>query len=416
MHVTPFFDPSRCPVCAALLPPQPLRCPVCAVELTGPTVTELVMTLRQADELVAQMQANTVTVVVPPPYPAASRQPHAPVIPSFAPPRVRPEVSPTRTWFAGKSVGVILLVLGALCVLAAGAVFIAVTWVLLPLAVRALIMLAITVSFGLFAELALRRKLQATAEVMAVIGCGMFVLDLAAARRAGLPGLADLSSAPYEILGGVLLAAVAGAAAFIVRTQRWWLWSLDAAVAVGLARATLGVMRLPGDDHGVSSVTVAVVGSLLYVACRRVRLPVAKWSVLALGGVGWLAAVVVGGERAADHVGGDLGRVAVSWPALTVALLAGFWSIRLTHAIWRQVASGLCLIPVLLVFEVVGWSHGWVVGCAVMLLGYVVATLASVRVSDTWSPAIGGSALTLGVSAVFGLLPSVVAEELKKLE
>jgi len=391
-----------------------LRCPVCAVELTGPTVTELVTTLRRADDLVGRMRASAVAAfepqaVIPPPHAAAGRQSPSPVIRSFAPPQVRPEVSPTRTWFAGKSVGVILLVLGALCVLAAGAVFIAVTWVLLPLAVRALIMVAITVSFGVFAELALRRTLQATAEIMAVIACGMFVLDLAAARRAGLPGLADLTTAPYEILGGVLLAVVAGAGAFIVRTQRWWLWSLDAAVAVGLARATLGVMRLPGDDHGVSSVSVAVVGSLLYVACCRVRLPVAKWSALALGGAGWLAAVGVGGERAADHVGGDLGRVAASWPALTVALLAGFWSIRLTHAVWRQVASGLCLLPVLLVVEVVGWSHGWVVGAVVMLLGYVVATFASVRVPHPWAPAVVGSALILGVSAVFGLVPSVVA-------
>ena len=42
-----------------------------------------------------------------------------------------------RSWFAGKSVGVILLILGALCVLAAGAVSIAAAWVLLPLVIRA---------------------------------------------------------------------------------------------------------------------------------------------------------------------------------------------------------------------------------------------------------------------------------------
>jgi hypothetical protein len=95
--------------------------------------------------------------------------------------------------------------------------------------------------------------------------------------------------------------------------------------------------------------------------------------------------------------------------SVTVALLAGFWSIRLTHAVWRQVASGLCLFPVLLVVEVVGWSHGWVVGCVVLLLGYVVATITSVRVPPSWAPAVGGSALILGVSVVFGLVPSVVA-------
>lgn len=71
-----------------------------------------------------------------------------------------PDVPPARSWFAGKSVGVILLILGALCVLAAGVIFIAVAWMQLPLVVRALILIVITVSFGLFARLALRRGLR----------------------------------------------------------------------------------------------------------------------------------------------------------------------------------------------------------------------------------------------------------------
>ena len=360
-------------------------------------MTELVTTLRRADSLVMRMRAGVA-------------QPHAPVGPPPAPasPLVLPDVPPARSWFAGKSVGVILLILGALCVLAAGVIFIAVAWMQLSLVVRALILIVITVGFGLSARLALRRGLTATAEAMTVIACGMFVLDLAAARRAGLPGLADLAAAPYEILAGVLLAASAGVTALTVRTQRRWLWTLDAAVAVGMARAAAGTLRLSSDEHALTSVAVAVGASLMFVAFRRVRFPIAMWSVLGLGGVAWLVAVAVGAERAADHVGGDVGRVAASWPALAVALLAGLWSIRLTHSLWRRVASWMCLLPVLLVFEILGWSHGWVVGCSVMLVGYVVAALASARVSDTWTSAVGGSALVLGLSAVFGLLPTVV--------
>lgn len=407
--VTPFFDPSRCPSCLAGLPSQPLRCPVCGVDLTGPTVTELVTTLRRADSLVMRMRADMAAAVAPQRQAPVTAPAGAPVIaPPVVPPQVLADVTPTRSWFAGTSVGVILLILGALCVLAAGAVFIAVEWMLLPLVVRALILIAITASFGFFAELALRRGLQATAEAMAIIACGMFVLDLAAARRAGLPGLADLATAPYEILAGVLLAAAASAAAFTVRSQTRWLWSLDAAVAVGMARAAFGALRLSSDEHAVSSVAVAVVASLLYVACRRVRLPIAMWSALGLGGAAWLAAVAVGAERAADYIGGDVGRVAASWPALTVAFLAGLWSIRLTHAVWRRGAAGLCLMPVLLIFEIVGWSHGWVVGCSVMLAGYVIAVLASARVPHAWSSAVGGSALVLALSVVVGLLPTVV--------
>jgi len=386
-----------------------MRCPACGVELTGATVADLVTTLRRADFLVDRMRAES-AVALSQLHPPVSQQLHAPVsLPAAVPRPDLPELAAARSWFAGKSVGVILLILGALCVLAAGAVFIAVAWMLLPLAIRALILIVITAGFGLLAQLALRRGLQATAEAMAVIASGMFVLDLAAARRTGLPGLADLAAAPYEILAGGLLAAAAGAAAFIVRSRQRWLWSLDAAVAFGMTRAALGTLRLSSDEHALTSVAVAVVASLLYVACRRLRLPVAMWSALGLGGVAWLVAVAAGTQSAAENIGGDVGRVAASWPALTVALVAGLWSVGLTHAVWRRVAAGLCLLPVLLVFEIVGWSHGWVMGTVVMLVGYVIAALASVGVHNAWSSAVAGSALVLGASAVVGLLPTMVA-------
>jgi choline-glycine betaine transporter len=104
---------------------------------------------------------------------------------------------------AGRSVGVILLVLGTLCVLAAGAVFIAVAWTDLPVGIRALVLIVLTAGFGFFAQVGLGRGLQATAEALAAIACGMFVLDVAAGRRAGLPGLADLAARRTRSLPGV---------------------------------------------------------------------------------------------------------------------------------------------------------------------------------------------------------------------
>ena len=358
--------------------------------------------LRRADSLMARLRTEAGAAELLLAHAPAGRPP-------AVPPKDLPEVAVARSWFAGRSVGVILLILGALCVLAAAVVFIAVAWVQLPLVVRALILIAITAGFGLLAALALRRRLQASAEAMAGIACGMFVLDLAAARRTGLPGLADLSTAPYEILAGALLAAAGGAAALAVRSRHGWLWSLDAAVALGTARAALGAMRIEGDGYAVSSVTVTVIASVLYVAWRRLRLPVAMWGAVGLGGLAWLTALVVGSERAAGHVGADIGRLAQAWPALTVALVAGLWSTRLTHAVWRRVAAGLCLLPVLLIFQIVGWSHGWVVGTAVMLVGYVITATASSHVPRVWSPAVGVSALVLALSSVVGLLPTMVA-------
>jgi hypothetical protein len=113
----------------------------------------------------------------------------------------------------------------------------------------------------------------------------MFVLDLSAARRAGLPGLADLAAAPYEVLAGVLLVAAAGARAFAVRSRQQWLWSLDAAIGLGTARAALGVLRLSSDDYAVSTVTITVVAALLYFVWRRLRFLVAMWSAVSVGGM-----------------------------------------------------------------------------------------------------------------------------------
>lgn len=365
-------------------------------------MTELVTTLRRADSLVVRLRSEAVA--------PASAQSHMRVgEPGSVPRQAPPEVGAARSWFAGRKVGVILLVLGSLCVLAAGAVFIAVAWMDLPLGIRALILIVLTLGFGLLSQMALGRGLQATAEALAAIACGMFVLDLTAGRRAGLLGLADLPAAPYEILAGSLLLATAGTAALLVRRRDGWLWSLDAAVALGTTRAAIGLLRISSDGYAVSLVTVTIASSLVVVAWRRLHLPVAMWSAAFLGGVAWLGAVGVGTHAAADQGGGDIGRLGQAWPALIVALVAGLWSIRLTHAVWRRVASCLCLLPVLMVFEIVGWSHGWVVGSVLMLVGFAISALASARVPLSWSPAFGGAALVLGLSSVGGLLPIMVA-------
>ncbi|MEP7369477.1 MAG: hypothetical protein ABI662_07475 [Dermatophilaceae bacterium] len=363
-------------------------------------VMELVTTLRQADSLVHRMREEA----------AASPTPVDNLRPQQPPPRPGwTLLDGARSWFAGRSVGVILLVLGTVCVLAAGVVFIAVAWRDLPLGVRALILIVLTSAFGLFARIALMRGLQATAEAMAAIACGMLVLDLAAGRRAGLPGLADLSPARYEILAGSLLVVIAVGGALLVRSRSGWLWSLDAAVALGTARAALGILRMSGEGYAVPLVTVTVASCLLYVTWHRLRLPVAMWSTAFVGGAAWIGAVLVGTHDAADRVGTDILRLAQAWPALTAAVVAGLWSIGLGHAAWRRVFAGLSLVPVVMVFEVIGWSHGWVAGATLLLAGYVIAVLVSARVPLDWSPSVGGAALVLGLSSVYGLVPSVAA-------
>jgi hypothetical protein len=187
-------------------------------------------------------------------------------------------------------------------------------------------------------------------------------------------------------------------------------------VGFGLARAALGALRLAGDAsadssdarYAVVTVILAVVASLAYVAGRRSRFPVATWTAAAIGGMAWTAAVAIGGHHAADNTGGDLARIGDGWPALAMALVAGLWSIRLSDRQAQRVAACLSLAPMLLIFEIVGWSHGWILGTVIMLAAYAVAALASVRVPAAWSSAVGASALVLGLTAIAGLLPSLL--------
>ena len=135
---------------------------------------------------------------------------------------------------------------------------------------------------------------------MAALACGRCGLDLPGGRRAGRMGLADLPAAPYEILAGSLLGTTASTAALLVRRQDGWLWSLDAAVALGTTRAAIGLLRISSDGYAVSLVTLTVASSLAFVSWRRLRLPVALWSAAFLGGLALLCSVCVGTHSVSD--------------------------------------------------------------------------------------------------------------------
>ena len=119
-----FADPSRCPSCDSPLTTGTPRCPICHLDLSGSLGAELYRTLVHADELVARMRSGTVTVPAPvsavtppPPPPPYSPQPAGP----------RP-VAPVAPVVRASSVPKILLGLGAVCLLVAALVFLAVTW------------------------------------------------------------------------------------------------------------------------------------------------------------------------------------------------------------------------------------------------------------------------------------------------
>src|SRR3954449_3869769 len=113
--MTTYADPTRCPDCHAVLPPDPQVCRVCSLPLTGQTVVSLFTTLQEADRLLGVLRTQkrpapaTVGVPVAPAgtflegaeaYPAPGRRPAQAPAPrplpgrSWAPPGPGPSPGP----------------------------------------------------------------------------------------------------------------------------------------------------------------------------------------------------------------------------------------------------------------------------------------------------------------------------------
>ncbi|WP_133802611.1 SCO7613 C-terminal domain-containing membrane protein [Kribbella caucasensis] len=99
-----------------------------------------------------------------------------------------------------------LLALGVLLLLAAGVTFLAVTWDSLPVAAQAAIM-------GTLATIALigaipmaKHKLAGTAEALAILGCGLLIVDLYGIRALGLITASDALT--YTAAAAAIVAAV----------------------------------------------------------------------------------------------------------------------------------------------------------------------------------------------------------------
>ncbi|MEP7022056.1 MAG: hypothetical protein ABI808_15540 [Pseudonocardiales bacterium] len=103
------------------------------------------------------------------------------------------------------SASAVLLALGAICVFVAAVVFVSVAWSDLSLAIRAAILLAVTLGVGVVANWALHKLLRGSAEAFASLSVFLTVLDFVAARHGDLVGLGALSSSATGWVAGSLL-------------------------------------------------------------------------------------------------------------------------------------------------------------------------------------------------------------------
>src|SRR6478736_5712503 len=184
-------DPTLCPDCRALLDPT-ATCTACGLEVTGPLAAELWQRMVAADTVVEQLRAlSGRSVPTPSTVTTDALTPAPPAGPSIGLPSFpRSETGPARTkLLPSASVPVVLLSLGALCLLVAAAVFVAVAWSVLGLTGRTLVLLGVTGLLALAAVAVTRRSLRGAAETLWLIVFGMLSVDLLGAQSAGLAGL-----------------------------------------------------------------------------------------------------------------------------------------------------------------------------------------------------------------------------------
>ncbi|WP_085873770.1 MULTISPECIES: SCO7613 C-terminal domain-containing membrane protein [unclassified Nocardioides] len=305
-HTTRFSDPFVCPDCSARLPLQVVTCPSCGLVLRGPLASQLLQTLRTADDLLVRLRAESAgppTVAAMPAYPVSRPLPR--------------QVGPRG--LSAPSVPKILLGLGALCLLVAAVIFLAVAWSWLGVGGRTAVLVALTlVSGGLGVWLG-RRELTVAAEALTTVGLGLLALDVLGADNAGWLGDLDSAGVTCAVGATVLVAALA-----LAMTTRL---GAPQVLAV-LALSVVGFGAADATGRVTTTVVIVVLGHAALVEAGR-RRALVLLPVLAAVGTGWW------------------------WLALVVIALGDATSNPTLHGLWGDgdgvgllVASLLLLLPV----------------------------------------------------------------------
>ena len=429
-----YADPTVCPACRARLDGARV-CARCGLDLRTAAAGRLWNQLLRVDRDLerarhasrpqtvaapvpaAPAPVSTVTVpepaTAPAPAPAPAAASPAPTSPAPAspaptsPPPTVPTVDSVAatTPRAPVSVGTVLLALGALALLVAGAIFITVYWGPMGILGRALVLLAATAVAGGVATVVTRRRLRASAEALWTVFLGLFTLDWFAARDQGLLGLDALPGAPWDLLW---CAVVVLTTAAIVRFGRRTLDDARELVVVsvlgGLAGAAAGVrVAVVLDDGGArpfwSATAALVVAVLVGAALHRATARVGAWVALAAGGVAALVAVVLALVDAVAHpalvdlVGGAHGVPL----AIIAGVAAGLASFGRLPAPARTVSAGAALSTLTLLAALPAWSAAPQYGALLVL--------AAVAVPAVWVP--GRGPWARGARAA-GIAPSLL--------
>lgn len=326
-RVTRYADPERCPDCRRPIALGAARCDACGLPLHGELASRLFQTLATADDLLTQLRASAWPEPALP-VPAASSR----------------VVAPPRSRLSAASVPQILLGLGALCVLVAALVFLAVTWSVLGVGGRTVTLVTFTVLAGGLGWWLARRGLSAATESLVLVSLGLLVLDVIGARNAGWLG--DPSTEWFLVLlGGTLALAATGFALVVRRTPVGVLVGAQVVTGIGVALAAFGVADVDQGATDLDLVVAVCLGLLAGEGLRRLRLEVATLLAFVVAGLHWLMLLTVATFRVLEHATwGELWGQAQVWPALAAAaLVAGVAPVRSLPAAARVAGLSVAL-------------------------------------------------------------------------
>jgi hypothetical protein len=302
----------------------------------------------------------------------------------------------------------VLLSLGGLCVLVAAVVFVAVTWSLLGLTGRTLVLLAITTVLAVGAVVLTRKALRGAAETFWLVVAGTLTVDLLGARSAGLAGLDALDWRGTGALVGVILLCLGIGVGMWARGQV--IARLYGAEAVAVAGALL-VTSTNGwlaTDPAVGAAIAVPVLVALFVLLRR-EIFVAAYGMGGLALASWLVLLGLGWDRALENAGlatwwSDFR----GWPLLVAALFAALvvHTPKVPGPV-RSVAAGMALLGLVLLASGPrtpgAETRDIVIGSGVLVVLGVLAAVAP----RAW--ALGAAALAsigvLGFAVVLAVIP-----------
>lgn len=437
--MTRYADPERCPDCQAAMAYGSRACPQCGLALDGPLAARLFTLLTEADEVLGLLRGRPVAGLSPSPGPEPGD-----LVPGFA-----TVAAPRRRGLSAASVPQILLGLGAVCLLVAAVVFLAVAWSRLGVAGRTGVLVALTATAGVVTGWLARQGLRAATESLAVVALGLITLDLLGADDAGWLG--DLGDAALMVVVGLTLGvASVGSALAVTLTPARALRSGEVLATLGLATAMGGLVLTGWFADSASFTVITVLAGVVTAAARLLRLPVLTTGAGVLAGLAWLVLAQTAWARALDHpsfvrlwVEGEV------WPLLAAGVLLGAAAAvpLLTDGLRRVALAAaelvgaaalvapatdepfrvgvLALLVVVVVSSVAAWlapDHAVlallatpvVAGSGALLVSLRLGALAVERLEDTGTPVWAGAAGDL-VPAATGdardawLLPLTVA-------